>query len=97
MQQPARVAACICVPVCVFVLTPVRARACVRLFVCVYVGFRMRVRWCVEGLCAQMTIKSATNAIRGISTREVRSVGKPDLHMFLRSGCKLLLFGQLKP
>ncbi len=55
------------------------------------IGSGMRV-W-VDVLCAPMTIRSATNAIVSILTREVRSVGNPDLHVFLRSWCTLVLSG----
>ncbi len=44
--------------------------------------------WVEVGLCVPMTIRSVTNAIVSILTR-----GKPDLHVFLRSWCKLVLSG----
>jgi hypothetical protein len=79
---------CARVRVCACALT--HARTCVRCCVCIGSGMRV----CVDvALCVPMTIRSATNAIVSILTRDARSVGKPDLHVFLRSWCTLVLSG----
>jgi hypothetical protein len=89
-------AACIRVPVCVFVLVHTRACALVHAVrACAHVHACVSAHACVwvDVLCVPMTIRSVTNAIVTTLTREMRSVWKPDLHMLLRSWCTLVLYG----